>query len=419
MNRNQSSAIFSEQKILEVGILSGQTIEFEILSDGKGPRSVRLRDGKVCYEGRCCDRLCLLPYSCSSGFSEASFALYGVTIGIGFHWEQKEKQVFAGGLDVIVSDGKLVAVNRIGIEDYLLSVISSEMSSSADLEFLKAHAVISRSWVMCQLENRNSCDGACRSQAAAGARIADNGEKIEINRWYDHEDHKDFDLCADDHCQRYQGLSRAVGENVRKAVLSTWGEVMRYEGKLCDARFSKCCGGRTEVFSSCWADADYPYLVSKEDPFCAQADAAVLRRVLNDYDVATKDYLEWTETLSPRKIRTFLKMKLNQEIGDVVGMEAVRRGPSGRITRLGITGTEALLEIGKELEIRRVLSDSHLHSSAFDIEKSADGDFVLHGRGWGHGVGLCQIGAAVMAAQGYDYSQILHFYYPGVAIGCD
>lgn len=419
MNSNQSSDGFSEQRILEVGILSGNTIEFEILSDGKGIRSASLVDGMVCYEGRCCDRLCLLPYSYSPGFSEPSFALYGVTIGIGFHWQQKEKQIFAGGLDIFVSGGKLVAVNRIGIEDYLVSVISSEMSSSADLEFLKAHAVISRSWVMCQLENRKSRSAGCSSQVADRVRHADNGEKMEIIRWYDHDDHKDFDLCADDHCQRYQGLSRAVGENVRNAVLSTWGEVLRYDGKLCDARFSKCCGGRTEVFSSCWGDVDFPYLVSKEDPFCAQADDGILRRVMNDYDVATKDYMEWTETLSPQRIRTLLKMKLNLDIGDVVGMKAVVRGPSGRISRLGITGVGTSVEIGKELEIRRVLSSSHLHSSAFEIEKAADGHFILHGRGWGHGVGLCQIGAAVMAAQGYDYSQILHFYYPCAAIGCD
>ena len=419
MNRTLSYSDFSKQKILEVGILSGQTIEFEILSDGRGPRSVSLKDGMVCYEGRCCDRLCLLPYSCATGFSEASFALYGVTIGIGFHWQQKEKQLFAGGLDIIVSEGKLVAVNRIGVEDYLLSVISSEMSSSADLEFLKAHAVISRSWVMCQIDNRKRRHDASAHAVSGTVPSGKDGGKTEIRRWYDHDDHKDFDVCADDHCQRYQGLSRAVGENVRNAVLSTFGEVLRYDGKLCDARFSKCCGGRTEIFSSCWDDVDYPYLVSKDDPFCAQADAAVLGRVLNDYDAATKDFLEWKEVLSPQKVRHLINAKLGLDLGDITGMEALQRGPSGRITKLRISGKDGVAEIGKELEIRRVLSESHLRSSAFSAVRSETGDFILRGRGWGHGVGLCQIGAAVMAAQGCDYRQILQFYYPEVEISCD
>ena len=405
------------QRKVEVGIMSAEEIRFEIISDGAGPQTVRYKDGKIDYGGVLYDELVFDAVTRSTLFSEPSFILYGVTIGVDFHWERKQDQTFAGSLKFIVDGGKVTAVNRVGIEDYLVSVISSEMKASASLEFLKAHAVISRSWVLSQMEKRRA--GAPSAPAARLPRTP--GEMI---RWWDHDDHALFDVCADDHCQRYQGLTNAVGETVRKAVDETWGQVLVYDGEICDARFSKCCGGVMERFSTCWEDRDYPYLQAipdtpGEDPdgecFCNTSDEKVLAQVLNDYDLETKDFYRWEVRYGRAPLSELVSRRTGVVFGEIRGLVPVERGPSGRISRLRIEGSARTMVIGKELMIRRALSENHLKSSAFDIEWQGD-EVVLRGRGWGHGVGLCQIGAAVMSVKGYGFKDILGHYYPGANV---
>ena len=371
------------QRIIEVGIMSAERIDFELLSGGDGMQSVEVSAGRILYKGELYDELCFESQRVEGLFAGASFVLKGVTIGIDFHWEQKVDQTFAGDLRFIVEDGRVRAINRIGMEDYLLSVISSEMKASCPLESLKAHAVISRSWLL--------------------ARCAD------------HSAHADFDVCADDHCQRYQGIAMAAGENVRRAIEQTWGEVLRYGGEICDARYSKCCGGRTELFSTCWEDTDYPYLQSVEDPFCDCENSEVLSAVLNDYDIGTADFHDWTVRCGREEISAIFARRTGVDLGLLRSLEPIERGPSGRIKRLRIKGDKGEMTIGKELAIRRALSPSHLKSSAFDARWDDD-TLVLEGRGWGHGVGLCQIGAAVMASEGYGYREILEHYYVGAEI---
>ena len=413
------------QPRLEVGILSGPEIVFEIISDGAGPQKVSYREGKIDYNGALYDELCFEAPTISTLFAEPSFILYGVTIGIDFHWERKQDQTFAGTLKFIVEKGKVTAVNVIGVEDYLLSVISSEMKASASLEFLKAHAVISRSWVMAQVAHRRRlAEGALPfggNDVPAlvtwldGQRHPAEEEEsgnIQYIKWFDHDDHKHFDVCADDHCQRYQGLTNAIGETVRAAIDETWGQVMTSEGEIVDARFSKCCGGRTERFSTAWADEDYPYLTVHDDPWCDTHDKAILGQVLNDYDLETEDFHDWTVRYAKDDLAGLISRKSGVDIGGLVALEPLERGGSGRISKLRIVGTKCTLTVGKELIIRRFLSESHLYSSWFEVEMTED-EVILHGHGWGHGVGLCQIGAAVMAAEGYSYREILSFYYPG------
>lgn len=372
------------QEKISVGLLSAKEIRFEIISDGAGPQTVKWHDGRISYNGMLYDELYFDSMTLSTLFAEASFILYDVVIGIDFHWQQKRTFKYAGGLKFIVEGDRITAVNCIGMEDYLMSVISSEMKSSASIELLKAHAVISRSWLKARLKDRK-----------AG--------------------HEHFDVCADDHCQRYQGLTMAVGDDVCRAIDRTWGQVLEYGGDICDTRYSKCCGGRTELFSTCWEDVDLPYLQSVEDPFCDCENSSILSQVLNDYDLHTADFHDWTVQYTTDELSELVRTRTGIDFGTIVAMEAVERGPSGRIKYLRITGTLREEVIGKELAIRKALSSSHLKSSAFEIEKSPDG-FVLKGRGWGHGVGLCQIGAAAMAAQGYDYRQILSHYYVGAEI---
>ena len=406
------SRLTRTQPKIQVGILSAPTIRFEIISDGAGPQTVSFRDGKVDYNGVLYDELCFDAVTMSTLFAEPSFRLYDVVIGVDFHWQRKVNQIFAGSLRFIVEGDKVTAINSIGVEDYLLSVISSEMKSSASLEFLKAHAVISRSWVMSQLEHRR--------KPASGPVINDDT----YITWFDHDDHKNFDVCADDHCQRYQGLSLVVGENVRKAIDETWGQVLTYGGKICDARFSKCCGGVTENFSTCWEDRDYPYLQgipdtsgeqSGLDPFCHTADEAVLSQVLNDYDLETRDFYEWEVRYTREELSELVGRRSGFDFGLIKDLVPLERGVSGRLRTLRIEGEKRTMTIGKELIIRRWLSESHLKSSAFDVHWEGD-TVVLKGHGWGHGVGLCQIGAAVMASKGYDYRQILAHYYAGSEI---
>lgn len=372
------------QEKISVGLLSAKEIRFEIISDGAGPQTVKWHDGRISYNGMLYDELYFDSMTLSTLFAEASFILYDVVIGIDFHWQQKRTFKYAGGLKFIVEGDRITAVNCIGMEDYLMSVISSEMKSSASIELLKAHAVISRSWLKARLKDHK-----------AG--------------------HEHFDVCADDHCQRYQGLTMAVGDDVCRAIDRTWGQVLEYGGDICDTRYSKCCGGRTELFSTCWEDVDLPYLQSVEDPFCDCENSSILSQVLNDYDLHTADFHDWTVQYTTDELSELVRTRTGIDFGTIVALEAVERGSSGRIKYLRITGTLREEVIGKELAIRKALSSSHLKSSAFEIEKSPDG-FVLRGRGWGHGVGLCQIGAAAMAAQGYDYRQILSHYYVGAEI---
>ena len=441
-----------QQPKIEVGILSGPEITFEIISDGAGPQKVSYREGKIDYGGTLYDELYFEAQTISTLFAEPSFKLHGVRIGKDFHWERLQEQTFAGTLKFIVDNGAVTAVNIIGLEDYLLSVISSEMRASASLEFLKAHAVISRSWAVAQLRSRHAHPGEIPfaapdtpslvtwlENAASSLRAEAPKSPIDlpgqigpgrtagllgtsattacgskrIVKWFDHDDHKRYDFCADDHCQRYQGLTLAIGENVRTAIDATWGEVLCFRGEVCDTRFSKCCGGLTERFSTCWEDKDLPYLPVKEDPWCNTDDKAVLSQVLNDYDLETTDFYRWTEEYTVQELSDLVRERSGIDIGTLTGLVPLERGGSGRIKLLRFEGTKGSFEAGKELIIRRFLSKSHLKSSAFDAEFTADGRVILHGSGWGHGVGLCQIGAANMAAHGHSYREILSFYYPG------
>ena len=407
------------QRRLEVGIMSGSEIEFEIISDGAGRQKVEYSQGRISYNGALYDELVFEAQTEATMFAEPSFILYGVTIGVDFHWERKVTQKFAGTLKFIVDGGKVTAVNIVGVEDYLLSVISSEMKASAGLEFLKAHAVISRSWVMAQVEHRQShVSRTPEPSCPVSEPVEGAGEYI---KWFDHDDHTLFDVCADDHCQRYQGLTMAVGDTVRKAVDQTWGLVLTSEGKICDARFSKCCGGRMELFSTCWEDNDYPYLqplpdtadcVEGGDVFCDTKDEKILSQVLNDYDLETRDFYRWRTEYSRTEVSDLVRRRSGMDFGTIRDLVPVERGPSGRLKRLKVVGDKKTMIIGKELIIRRWLSDSHLKSSAFEVHWDGD-HLTLDGSGWGHGVGLCQIGAAVMAAKGYSFDRILLHYYPG------
>ena len=425
------------QQTLEVGIMSAKEIRFEILSDGAGPRKATLREGKIEYDGALYDELYFEAQTLSTQFAEPSFILHDVTIGVNFHWERKEDQKFAGALKIIVDKGQLTAINVVGVEDYLLSVISSEMSATASEEFLKAHAVISRSWVMAQIASSHSPNAAKVPEGvynvptlishldAVSNRPSSGADGLhEYVRWYDHQDHRRFDVCADDHCQRYQGLTRVTGGTVRKVIDETWGQVLTYKGELCDARFSKCCGGVMESFSTCWEDKEMPYLQPlhdspEHDPegecFCNTTDKDILGQVLNNYDRETVDFYRWTQVYDKKELSALIERRSGVKIGEIKSITPLERGASGRIMKLEIVGSESTLIVGKELEIRRILSESHLKSSAFEVRMEGD-EVTLEGRGWGHGVGLCQIGAAVMVSKGYTYREILQHYYPNTEL---
>ena len=370
-----------------------------------------------------------------------AFELLDVTIGINFHWERKEDQRFLGALKIIVENGKLTGINVIHVEDYLTSVISSEMSATASLELLKAHAVISRSWLLAQIQKNKEITEA---QANYSAFTQTDEELI---RWYDREDHTRFDVCADDHCQRYQGITRASTDIVKQAISATRGQVLTSDGKICDARFSKCCGGAFEEFQYCWEDIKYPYLAQQRDSkthatlpdltqeveadrwirtspeaFCNTTDKKILSQVLNNYDQETTDFYRWKVEYTQEELSALILKRSGIDYGQIIDLIPIARGTSGRLWKLKIVGTKRTLTIGKELEIRRTLSTSHLYSSAFVVDKEElssegiPGRFILTGAGWGHGVGLCQIGAAVMGEQGYKYDAILLHYYIGASI---
>ena len=391
-----------------VGIVSAERIGFTLnapyMAKGEvltGKQTVEFYEGGILWRGNQYRELTFTPQS-----DDASFSLEGVVIGVNFHWERQETQVFSGTLRLVVEADKIVAINELPVEHYLTSVISSEMSATASLEFLKAHAVISRSWLLAQMEKRR------RLKDENNGFFSFIKKDDEIIRWYDREDHTIFDVCADDHCQRYQGITKQSSATVEQAVSETRGEVLTYDGEICDARFSKCCGGQTEEFQYCWENIPKPYLVSLHDPYCNTSDKRILREVLNDYDQETPDFYRWTVEYTQQELSELINRKLKDDFGTITDLIPIERGKSGRIWKLKIVGTKKTLTIGKELEIRRALSETHLYSSAFDVEKVEDGKrFILHGRGWGHGVGLCQIGAAVMGDQGKRYDEILLFYY--------
>ena len=406
---------------IDVGIMQGKEIEFTLnspyhLRDSlrQGTFTAHLTGEGIVLDGTTHDSIELTPCNASSTFS-----LHGVTIGKEFHWQQQETQTFQGSLVLRIIEGELHAINRIAIEDYLTSVIASEMSGTSSVELLKAHAVISRSWLLAQMSPKLKIEN---SKLKVGQVCNDIDSPPEANfqlstfnsqliKWYDREAHTHFDVCADDHCQRYQGVSRKVTAQVLEAIRATRGTVLSYEGEVCDARFSKCCGGITELYESCWDDTPHPYLSVVHDPFCNTDDPKILSEVLNHYDQDT-DFYRWTVQYTQQELSELVRRRGGFDYGDIVDLIPIERGPSGRIIRLQIVGTKATRIIGKELEIRRTLSESHLYSSAFEVEKTVDGNFILHGSGWGHGVGLCQIGAAVMGAQGYNYMEILRHYYP-------
>lgn len=392
--------------------------------------------------------------------SEGFFDLKDVTIGINFHWERKEDQRFTGSLKIISEEEHLTAINILPVEDYLKSVISSEMRATASPAFLKAHAVISRSWLIAQINKAKTLKKAPsgeNDQQGGKSKVSASTSALDVKipasdkehiRWYDREDHKHFDVCADDHCQRYQGITRASTLKVSEAIDETSGEVLVYEGEICDARYSKCCGGISELFENVWEPVQHSYLTkvidndkkpagfntnldSEEDAeqwiintpeaFCNTKDKQVLSQVLNDYDLETLDFFRWKVIYSQQQIRDLLKTRIGLEMGDVLALIPVERGVSGRLIRLLIKGSERSIIIGKELEIRKAFSKSHLYSSAFVVEHTEMHDgvpqkFIFRGAGWGHGVGLCQIGAAVMGARDYSYNDILSHYFKGAKL---
>lgn len=442
-----SSTLYNKgkQPDVTVGIVSAQKIHFSLnkpyLAKGEkvlGEQVVEFSEGGVLWNGNQYSQLTFHPQS-----ADASFSLSDVTIGVNFHWERKETQTFLGTLRFVVESDKIVAINELPVEKYLESVISSEMSATSSLELLKAHAVISRSWLLAQMKKR-------REVAESGNNFFSFTKKEDtLIRWYDREDHTLFDVCADDHCQRYQGITKETSPHVAEAIRQTKGQILMDGEEICDARFSKCCGGITEEFQYCWENTPKTYLTAVRDialgvehtqpnltneeeaekwirfnppAFCNTQDKKILSEVLNDYDQETVNFYRWKETLSQEKLQQLIADKLKMDLGAILDMKAVERGKSGRISKLQIIGTEKTFTIGKELEIRRTLSDSHLLSSAFVVdiydkdEQGVPQRFELIGAGWGHGVGLCQIGAAVMGEQGYHYDAILLHYYQGAEI---
>lgn len=417
---------------IKVGIISAREIRFKLNGEytfngqtqAQEQHTVSATPTAMEWNGSLHHDILLLPKNANQ---ETTFSLFDVTIGVDFHWERQETQTFRGALRLVCDGGKVCAINILPLEEYLKSVVSSEMSPKASLNFLKAHAVISRSWLLAQIRRKES--GTIPSANTASPTYSPRREHDmkSILKWYDHEDHRLFDVCADDHCQRYQGITKISNPTADEAVRQTRGEVLTYAGEICDARFSKCCGGIMEEYASCWDDTQKPYLVAKpdiisdertagmEEAFCNTSDPAVLSQVLNDFDQETTDFYRWTVDYSSQQIDTLIKEKSGVDFGHIIALRPILRGPSGRIVLLEIQGTKTTMTVGKELEIRKWLSPSHLYSSAFEVEKLPNG-FRLNGKGWGHGVGLCQIGAAVMGARGYNYLEILQHYYPGAKI---
>ncbi len=440
----------NKQPILHVGIMKATHIEF-ILETGyrvgtniipQGAYTIELRKGKMILQGQSFltiseEEIILLPV-----FRTNSFLLKEVTIGIDFHWEQKEDQRFTGGIRFLIEQDTIQVINTIHLEDYLKSVISSEMNPNSSAELLKAHAVISRSWLIAQINKKKEIAGNISDYKS---QTSTESEHI---RWYDREDHQNFDVCADDHCQRYHGITKIISSTVTSAIDDTMGEILKYNDEICDARFSKCCGGISENFENNWEPLHKPYLVAIADKeplgsspkqkltmeenarewilfspkaFCNTSDIKILSQVLPSFDQKTSDFFRWTIQYSQLELSELLTKKSRINFGNILRLEPLERGQSGRIIRLKIVGTEKNLIVGKELEIRKWLSETHLYSSAFvvdydEIDNGIPGRFILRGAGWGHGSGLCQIGAAVMGEKGYSYDQILKHYFVGVRL---
>ena len=429
---------------INVGIVSAKEIHFtlnghffakgETVSDNQ---VVSFSEGGILWNESLYRELTFTPQD-----DQNSFSLYDVTIGLNYHWERQETQVFSGTLKLVVDEEKIVAINILPAEEYLTSVISSEMNANSSMELLKAHAVVSRSWLFAQIEKRKALSGKDEGF------FSFTKTKEEYIRWYDREDHTIFDVCADDHCQRYQGITKATNATVAEAVKATRGRLLMHDKKICDARFSKCCGGATEEFENCWEDNHHPYLTSIRDAekeenlsfpdltkeeeaerwirkapksFCDTHDQKILSQILNNYDQETTNFYRWKVRYTQTELAELIRTNTKSDYGNIIDLIPVQRGPSGRICKLKIVGTLKTFTIGKEMEIRRVLSDSHLFSSAFVVDKGEvkEGipkNFILTGAGWGHGVGLCQIGAAVMGEKGYSYEEILLHYYKGAEI---
>jgi len=446
------------EPIIHVGILTSHAIEFVLNGDFRstngtvftGKHKATYRQGKIFFNGESVEEIIFYPIT-----KDASFDLIDVVIGINFHWERKENQRFNGALKFIVEDQNLTAINRINVEDYLISVISSEMSATASDELLKAHAVISRSWLLSPLQKETETGNKVQP---ANEQQSNNGDPMPTTdstqptyryiKWYERDAHKHYDVCADDHCQRYQGITRASTKAVETAIEATRGEALMYDDQICDARFSKSCGGISETFENCWAPEHYPYLtaiidnadapagfeldLSNEDnaekwirnspaAFCNTTDKHVLSQVLNNYDQETTDFYRWKVEYSQSEISELVARRSGIDFGEIIDLIPILRGESGRLIELKIIGTKQTVVVGKELEIRKWFSNSHLYSSAFVIDKSdithgVPQHFTLIGAGWGHGVGLCQIGAAVMGEKGYKYNEILLHYFRGAEL---
>ncbi len=436
---------WKQEPIVSVGIVSGEEIRFQLNGtytignkEVTGRQIVKFKDGQILWDSAAYQELCFTPQN-----DNISFTLEDVTIGVDFHWERKEAQIFLGKLRFVVDGDKLWAINELPVERYLASVISSEMSATSSLELLKAHAVISRSWLLVQMRRRKAIEMGVQT-ASAPVKVSDEEGVV----WYDSDAHTLFDVCADDHCQRYQGITKATSPHVEEAIKATRGQLLMNGKEICDARFSKCCGGVSEEYEYCWDNTHKPYLLSVVDnaplgtaptieltdektaqewilsspeAFCNTKDAAVLGQVLNNYDQETQDFYRWTVDFKQIELAELIRRKSGLDFGEIIDLQPLERGKSGRITRLKIVGTKLTRIIGKELEIRRTLSESHLYSSAYVVERSeVVNDIPQHirlvGAGWGHGVGLCQIGAAVMGEKGYQYDEILHHYYQTAAI---
>lgn len=439
VNNSQQLSEQNGEPRVSVGIVTANEIVFSLHqpynANGttvSGKQSVSYENGAIIWNGKRYKELVFQPQEAG-----ASFSLEDVTIGVNFHWERKETQTFLGILRFAIEGTAMWAINELPVERYLESVISSEMSATSSLRLLEAHAVISRSWLLAQIENRRS---AKTEQTSLYSCITGKDKMI---KWYDRQDHTLFDVCADDHCQRYQGITKETSPHVAVAIQHTRGQVLMSEGKICDARFSKCCGGAMEEFQYCWEDSPKPYLKAigdtpektipdltveanaeewirtSPDSFCNTTDKNILSQVLNDYDQETTDFYRWRVDYTQEEISQLINSKLNIDFGQIMDLIPIERGKSARLCQLKIVGTKQTLIIGKELEIRRALSPSHLYSSAFVVDKedvNTEGIpalFHIIGCGWGHGVGLCQIGAAVMGEKGYNYDQILAHYYPG------
>ena len=451
VNRIRNKAVdlafdeWKQEPMVSVGIVSGDEICFQLNGtytignrEVIGQQTVKFKNGRILWDSADYQELCFTPKN-----DNISFTLDNVTIGVDFHWERKEAQTFLGKLRFVVDGDKLWAINELPVELYLASVISSEMSATSSLELLKAHAVISRSWLLVQMRRRKAIEMGVQT-ASAPVKVSDEEGVV----WYDSDAHTLFDVCADDHCQRYQGITKATSPHVEEAIKATRGQLLMNGKEICDARFSKCCGGVSEEYEYCWDNTHKPYLLSVVDnaplgtaptidltdektaqewilsspeAFCNTKDAAVLGQVLNNYDQETQDFYRWTVDFTQSELAELIRRKSGLDFGEIIDLQPLERGKSGRITRLKIVGTKLTRIIGKELEIRRTLSESHLYSSAFVVERSdvvngVPQHFRLVGAGWGHGVGLCQIGAAVMGEIGYQYDEILHHYYQTAAI---